>query len=726
MRALKFLAIAIAAAMLIPAYARAEDLGVARTTLVQQGVYVYTDEQADWSEAVANFPLREGDAIWVDENGRAEISIRGGTRVRLDYESLLEVLQLGRFLDTDKNDVRLFLEEGALYINNEHSGYDNIRIESNYSSVEVPEGAIAMVDVYKNGSSRVSVLKGHVYSQSSSGGLRVDAGSSVILGEDLYARLVPLGEPSSWERWNTDRDRYLHRAYASERYLPTELRYYASDFDDYGSWVYVSDYGNVWRPSLSVSVSMGWSPYRLGRWRWRHGEYVWISSEPWGWAPYHYGRWAHIRGYGWCWVPPRHGEAYWGPGYVGWVYTSNYVSWVPLAPHEKYYGYGNYGPNSVNIVNININKTTINNVYVNAKVKNAVTIVHRDSFLTGKDRPFRKPGNPFIGKKKGIGPPPDFRPDKEGKSVKRDIEFYKKPREERRAEEMKHRKEVQHRVFNVPKPTKKYGGEHGTSTPGAKGPERQGPERKFEVPSRGNRPERTEPGYFGKQPPTEREVEVPNDNKPTKNNERVITPPGIRNKPFGSSGRESWRPEKKDKTETDEAPARVITPRNSEGSSNGPESVITPSGEKAPRSWERPSTKDRSGESRWERPSSTGETGGSRWERPSSTEKTGEGNGRTVTPESKTTPPGRTVTTPPQRVGPHTTPASPNVKGSEGNGGGTNNTGNTGKGKPETKKSNGKEKVKKKNGTSDEEPSGTEDSGDDGSGSSNYRGRGSR
>ncbi|HSW63155.1 MAG TPA: hypothetical protein VLH56_07595 [Dissulfurispiraceae bacterium] len=89
---------------------------------------------------------------------------------------------------------------------------------------------------------------------------------------------------------------------------------------------------------------------------------------------------------GWFWVPPVTREVYWSPGYVGWVRTSDYVGWVPLAPGEIYYGRGNYGRNSVNITNININQVNITNVYRNADVNNGATLVRRSTFATASPK----------------------------------------------------------------------------------------------------------------------------------------------------------------------------------------------------------------------------------------------------------------------------------------------------------------------------------------------------
>ena len=117
---------------------------------------------------------------------------------------------------------------------------------------------------------------------------------------------------------------------------------------------------------------------------WRGGDYVWVGDEPWGWAPYHYGRWAFAANIGWLWVPPARGDVYWAPGYVGWVRTGDHVAWVPLAPRETYYGYGNHGRYSTNITNVNITQVRVTNVYRNVNVTNSITVVNQTTFLTGR------------------------------------------------------------------------------------------------------------------------------------------------------------------------------------------------------------------------------------------------------------------------------------------------------------------------------------------------------
>jgi hypothetical protein len=591
MRALKFILIIIALSMLVPSYALA-DLGAVYTTLIERDVYIYSEEAGEWRALRANYPLWAGDSLWAAEGARAEISIRGGTYVRMDAGTLLEVLEI------EDGHARLFIEEGRVYINNERSAYEYVQIDSDYASVRVPEGAVVMFDVASSGAASVSVLKGYAHVQSTSGSVRVNAGSTVHVGYDLYADLTPLGAADEWERWNRARDDRYRDVYASTRYLPDELHEYSYDFDTYGSWVYVSDYGHVWRPSLSVSISVGWAPYKHGRWRWRHGHYVWVSYEPWGWGPYHYGRWAHIGHLGWCWVPPTHGAVYWGPGYVGWVYTSGYVAWVPLAPYEIYYGYGYYGPNSINIIDIDIHKTVVKNVYVNSKVKDAVTVVHHDTFLTGKEKPVKPPKNLFPRGKRGLGPPPDFRPDKKGKPVPRDMEVYK-PRDIRemvkpeRPERKPGPPDIKERPSVKPEPTIRRkplekpvppGREMEKPAPERKvRPEREGPVRKFEAPARKQPAERPSPPGRDMERRAPELKERPGVQGPPERPERKerVEPPG---RGIGPEKRVPSRELKAPERETPQREReRVITPPRPSQSERGRERTVAPPAESTPR-----------------------------------------------------------------------------------------------------------------------------------------------
>ncbi len=381
-----------------PIFSQASNFGSLRVSLIEGDVQIKTEDTEEWAPASINMPLGDGDRIWVPEGGRAEFQLSDGTYLRLDQQSALEILTL------DQNSSQFYLDEGHLYANFRGLRDSLLQIDTPLSSVRAYERSTFRVDVPGSGPIDLSVFRGVVYAETRDGRTKVESGKTLSLGEGNYAELSPLGPADDWEKWNVERDRRLAERRPPTRYLPDELQTYARDFDDNGRWVNTADYGYVWTPG--VVVSAGWAPYRVGRWVWMGGDYVWISYEPWGWVPYHYGRWAFIVSIGWCWVPPLRGAVYWGPGYVGWVYTPTYVAWVPLAPREIYYGHGYYGPHSVNITNVNITNIQVNNiVYKNVNVNNAVTVVHNETFVKGKVVNTKINENPFRTHQVSVGRP---------------------------------------------------------------------------------------------------------------------------------------------------------------------------------------------------------------------------------------------------------------------------------------------------------------------------------
>jgi len=376
-------------------------LGAMRISLLDGDVQIKTEETGDWVPASINMPLRDGDQLWVPEGGRTELQMRDGSVLRLDQQTALDILAVGQ------DSFQIYLAEGRIFANFRGLRGTLLQVDTSVSSVRVYDNAVFRADVSGDGYAEISVYRGSVYAESQDGKTTVAEGNILSLKGDNYAEISALGPPDEWENWNRERDRKYAQRRPSSPYLPEELQTYSADFDENGKWVRVPQYGYVWTPTVVVSAE--WAPYRLGRWAWIGGDYVWVSYEGWGWAPYHYGRWAFVGSVGWCWVPPRRGAVYWGPGFVGWVQTPTYVSWVPLAPGEIYYGHGYYGPHSVNIANVNV--ANINIVYRNIRVRNAVTVIHHDTFVTGRHVDFHIRENPFLRERIHIGRP-DIRPER--------------------------------------------------------------------------------------------------------------------------------------------------------------------------------------------------------------------------------------------------------------------------------------------------------------------------
>ena len=402
MKTMKVLLLVLALAC-VPSYVYSAGLGDIRLSYLEGDVQINSETTRDWVIASMNIPLYEGDRVWVPDDGKAEMHFRKGTVVRLNEKTSADILTYDRDL------LQLYLNVGSIYVNYKGARDSILQINTPVTTIRAYYDAVLRVDVLSNGQTYVSVYRGTVYTDYREGKSAISEGNMALIRGYFREEIYPLSAPDNWTRWNMQRDMKIYGSYGSTRYLPDELRYYSYDFDTNGRWIYVRDYGYCWQPTVMVSV--GWAPYRHGRWVWWRGDYVWISYEPWGWVPYHYGRWSFSVSIGWFWVPPARGSVYWGPGYVGWIQTPTYVSWVPLAPGEIYYGYGYYGPHSVNLFNVNINKIVIKDKYKNARVKDGVTIIHRDTFITGKPAEIRIRENPFLSEKIRPGRP-DIQPEK--------------------------------------------------------------------------------------------------------------------------------------------------------------------------------------------------------------------------------------------------------------------------------------------------------------------------
>ena len=363
------------ALLLFPAYSEAGPLGAMRVNLVQGDVQVKIADTGEWVPASVNMPLVEGDELWVPEGSRAALQTTKGDYVRLDEGTALQILRM------DIDSYQFHLTEGRVYVLNRAPNRSVLQFDTPDASIRAFGNATFRIDI-PGGETDVSVFRGSVQTENGDGTTTVRAGNMLAMGADGYAELSPVPPPDDWQRWNTQRDRIVLARGRSYGYLPEELRSYSSDFEANGRWVNVPEYGNCWTPT--VVVTGDWAPYRNGRWVWRGGDYVWVGYEPWGWAPYHYGRWSFAVNVGWFWVPPARGDVYWSPGYVGWVRTGDHVAWVPLAPRETYYGYGNHGRYSTNITNVNINQVRVTNVYRNVNVTNSITVVNQSTFITGR------------------------------------------------------------------------------------------------------------------------------------------------------------------------------------------------------------------------------------------------------------------------------------------------------------------------------------------------------
>jgi len=116
----------------------------------------------------------------------------------------------------------------------------------------------------------------------------------------------------------------------SGSYYDSPRDYNIDELNQYGQWINIADYGQVWKPS----VVDGWEPYDNGHWIYSDDSWTWVSYEPFGWVVYHYGNWYNDPDNGWVWIPGNNG---WSPAVVQWYEYDNYVSWAPSPPNGVTY-----------------------------------------------------------------------------------------------------------------------------------------------------------------------------------------------------------------------------------------------------------------------------------------------------------------------------------------------------------------------------------------------------
>src|SRR5262245_55627666 len=92
---------------------------------------------------------------------------------------------------------------------------------------------------------------------------------------------------------------YLPYAYNAYTGYQQPALSFQSVMADYGTWVSMQPFGNVWRPY----VAAGWRPFTEGHWVYTQYGPTWQGYEPWSWASDHYGNWVYSQQMGWVWVP---------------------------------------------------------------------------------------------------------------------------------------------------------------------------------------------------------------------------------------------------------------------------------------------------------------------------------------------------------------------------------------------------------------------------------------
>jgi hypothetical protein len=362
---------------------------VGRLAQINGTVSYHTLDETQWSPAMLNYPVSQGNSFWTQPNAQASIEV-SASRIVMAPETELDVASL-----TDSA-FQATVPQGEVYLH-----VQSVTPNEAYS-VLTPRGVVTLASPGRygiatgdtNNPTQVTVVQGSAHIEAPGVSLDVAANqTATIAGTDTFQGNTGPMQP----------DPFLSAMLNAERApaAPPPAAVAAipggQDLSAYGTWTDTTDYGQVWYPQ----VAPDWVPYQEGQWAYvTPWGWTWVDSDPWGFAPFHYGRWVQSGGR-WGWIPgaPVAGPPVYAPALVaffgigaavgvgiGAALAAGRIGWCPLGPREVYQPWYHASPGYIRQVNINhvTNFTTINrNVTINNFVNRRATTVVPASALTG-------------------------------------------------------------------------------------------------------------------------------------------------------------------------------------------------------------------------------------------------------------------------------------------------------------------------------------------------------
>jgi len=313
---------------------------VGRVANVQGTIYHSPDDNAgDWTQVGLNDPVAQGDNLWVDRAGRAEVDYGGG-QFRLAGDTNLHVSRL------TERQLALFVATGSVIVRvRALEPEDSVRVDTPTTQIALTRPGLYRVDVDQEAAKTTLIVReGEADVATAAGTEQVLPGQTAVLAGrgNVMADIRNGGGIDGFDTWSAARDR-VYEAPRENAYVSREM-VGSADLDMYGAWQTYPDYGSVWFPTVDPE----WAPYRFGHWTWlRDWGYVWVDDAPWGYAPFHYGRWAYVGGR-WGWCPGAYvARPLWAPALVAWYDGAGFVrspgrnngavyGWVPLGWREPF------------------------------------------------------------------------------------------------------------------------------------------------------------------------------------------------------------------------------------------------------------------------------------------------------------------------------------------------------------------------------------------------------
>ena len=365
-----------------------EGILVGRIAYTEGKLFRFIEDEKDWVLTVTDSPFGLEDALYSGDDAKAEFIMPNRTWLRIGENTQLQLIAM----KPDATTVDVASGLARLYNKNRDAV---IMVTTPFGYVVAPGDTI--FDLYVGDESlEIIAVRGAVDFVHDSTGTKYEVRegyASIIAGKKETARGNGTVE-SSWDDWNGSRDNLwaerLRARGTSADLLPEPIREESYVLEENGRWervYYEGVYRDMWRPTR---VDRDWRPFTAGRWTVYYGDNCWIPDEPFGYVTHHYGSWVYVDSFrSWYWAPPivRVAPAApsffisfgWYPGRVGWIHSGPSIGWVPLAPHEVYYGHRPWGHRTMVV-----QRTTVTTINIGRyRYLDEAVIIHRDNFYRG-------------------------------------------------------------------------------------------------------------------------------------------------------------------------------------------------------------------------------------------------------------------------------------------------------------------------------------------------------
>src|SRR5881296_734522 len=204
---------------------------VGRLSYLSGSVSFRPGDMDDWTAATINYPLRNGDHLWTDDDARAEITV-GSSAFRLAPQSAFG------FLALDDRTVQVRLAQGSLNVRVRDLGEnESLEIDTPSGAVSLLRSGVYRVDVDSTGdTTSVTVRHGEAEVTAAGSAFPVHRQETAVIagGSAPSYDVRDAIRSDDWEDWCASRDRRWDDARSSQ-YVSRDVIGY-EDLDDNGDW----------------------------------------------------------------------------------------------------------------------------------------------------------------------------------------------------------------------------------------------------------------------------------------------------------------------------------------------------------------------------------------------------------------------------------------------------------------------------------------------------------